>query len=66
MYILTCTDAFSKSTEAFAIPNKEALTIARVLTEQVFCRLGTPMALLNDRGREVDGVLMKKYVNCSE
>ena len=37
-YILTCVDSFSKWTEAFAIPNKEAKTVARVLVEQVFCR----------------------------
>jgi len=39
-YILTCVDAFSKWTEAFDIPNKEAKIVARVLVEQVFCRLG--------------------------
>ena len=59
-YILTCSNAFSKWTEAFAIPNKEAPTIARILTEQVFCRFGALISLLSDRGREIDGVLMRE------
>jgi len=57
-YILTCVDAFSKWAEAFPIPNKEAKTIARVLVEQVFCRFGTPIALLTDNAGELDGCLM--------
>jgi len=59
-YILTCVDAFSKWAEAFAIPNKEAKTVARVLVEQVFCRLGTPLALLTDDAGELDGNLMQE------
>ena len=59
-YILTCVDAFSKWAEAFAIPNKEARTVARVLVEQVFCRLGTPLALLTDNAGELDGRLMQE------
>ena len=56
-YILT--GAFSKWAEAFAIPNREATTVARVLLEQVFCRLGTPIALLTDNAGELDGKLMQ-------
>ena len=58
VYILTVSDAFSRWVEAFPLPNHEASTIARVLTEQVFCWFGTPITLLSDRGRDVDGVLM--------
>jgi len=60
IYVLTCSDAFSKWTEAFAIPNKEAPTIVRILTEQVFCRFGAPISLLSDRRREIDGTLMRE------
>ena len=35
-YILTYVDHFTKFAEAFLIPNKEAVTVARVLVEQVF------------------------------
>jgi len=59
-YILTCVDAFSKWAEAFPIPNKEAKTIARVLVEQLFCRFGTPIALLTDNAKELDGRLMQE------
>jgi len=59
-YILTCVDAFSKWAEAFAVPNREAKTVARVLVEQVFCRLGTPLALLTDNAGELDGSLMQE------
>ena len=59
-YILTCVDAFSKWAEAFALPNREARTVARVLVEQVFCRLGTPVALLTDNAEELDGRLMQE------
>ena len=59
-YILTCVDAFSKWAEAFAIPNREAKTVARVLVEQIFCRLRTPVALLTDNAGELDGRLMQE------
>jgi len=58
VWIMTCTDSFTKFCEAFPLPNKEAATVARVLVEQVICRYGTPISLLTDRGKEVDGQLM--------
>jgi transposase InsO family protein len=60
VYILTCVDVFTKWTEAFPIPNKEAAVVARVLVEQVFCRLGVPIALLSDNGNEVDSSIMRE------
>jgi len=59
-YILTCVDAFSKWAEAFPMPNKEAKIVARILVEQVFCRYGTPVALLCDNAGELDGNLMRE------
>ena len=53
-YILTCIDPFTKRAEAFAIPNREAATVARV------CRMGVQVALVSDRGKEVDGQLMRE------
>ena len=58
VYICTVIDVFSKWLEIFAVRNKEALTVAKVLVEKVFCRLGTPLSILSDRGGEVDGQLM--------
>jgi len=40
--------------------NKEAVTVAHALVEQVFCRHGTPVALLSDRGGEVDGHVVRE------
>jgi len=60
VYILTCIDVFTKWTEAFPLPNKEAAVVARVLVEQVFCRFGVPIALLSDNGTEVDSTIMRE------
>ena len=59
-YILTCICPFTKWAEAFPLPNKEAATVARVLVEQVICRYGTPIGAISDRGKEVDGNLMRE------
>ena len=60
VYILTCTDPFTKWVEAFPLRNKEAETVAKVLVEQVFTRFGVPIALLSDQGKEVDGNIMRE------
>lgn len=60
LYIVTCIDPFTKWSEAFPAPNKEAATVARILVEQVICRFGVPLAILSDRGKEVDGQLMSE------
>ena len=41
-YILIIGDYFSKWTEAYAIPNQEATTVARVLVEEFVARFGIP------------------------
>jgi len=48
-------DAFTKWAEALPLRSKEAEPIAKVLVEQVFCRFGSPVSLLSDQGKEVDG-----------
>jgi len=53
-------DAFTKWAEAFSLRSKEAEPVAKVLViEQVFCRFGSPVSLLSDQGKEVDGKIMK-------
>jgi transposase InsO family protein len=59
IWILTAADPFTKWTEAFPLRNKEAETVAKVLVDQVFARFGTPIALLSDRGKEVDSSIMR-------
>jgi len=60
VYILTVVCPFSKWCECIPLRNKEAVTVARALVEQVFCRYGTRFALLSDRGGEVDGHVMRE------
>ena len=60
VYIVTCMDPFTKWAEAFPAPNKEAATVARILVEQVICRLGVPLAIISDRGKKGDGQLMSE------
>ena len=40
--------------------NNEPTTVVGVLVEQVFCRLGMPIAEVTDRGKEMDGNLMRE------
>ena len=49
-HILTVIDYFTRWAEAFAIRTPDALTVARVLVEQVFTRYGCPRQLLSDQG----------------
>jgi len=57
--ILTCVDPYTKWAEAIPLRDKEAETVARVLVEQVLMRFGAPIAMLSDRGNQVDGGIMR-------
>ena len=58
-YVLVIGDYFSKWTEAYPLPNQEAHTLAKVLTEQWVCRFGTPRSLHSDQGRNFESTLFK-------
>ena len=49
-FILVLADCFSKWTEAYALPNQEAKTIAEVIVNEFICRFGTPLQILSDQG----------------
>ena len=49
-FILVAMDYFTKWPEAFAIPNHEATTVARVLEDGFFTRFGMPKELHSDQG----------------
>lgn len=51
-YICTIVDHFSGWPEAFAIPDKKAETIARVLLDEFLPRHGCPRVMLSDQGTE--------------
>ena len=59
-YILVVGDSFSKWTEAFPLPNQEARTIAKVLTEAWVCRFGAPRSIHSDQGRNFESTLFKE------
>lgn len=40
-YILVVSDYFTKWTDSFAMPNMEAQTVAKILVEEVFAKLGS-------------------------
>ena len=48
-YILSVIDYYTKYAEAVALPNQEAVTVARAL-EDIFSRHGMPLVLLTDQG----------------
>ena len=56
-YILVVVDCFTKWTEAYAIPNQEATTIAKTLVVEFICRYGAPMQILTDQGRQFESLL---------
>ena len=49
-YILTLTEYNTRFVEAFAIPNMQASTIARILVDEICFRYSAPKVLLSDLG----------------
>ena len=47
-HLLVCCDHFTRWVEVFALPDMTAVTVARVLTEEVFSRYGCPSRLHSD------------------
>lgn len=56
-HILVVLDYFTKWTEAFALPDMEAETIARTIMEQVIVRFGVPSIIHSDQGRQYESKL---------
>jgi hypothetical protein len=59
-YILTLIDHFSKWSEAFAIRDHTAPTVARILVTEVFTRFGCPRQILSDQGPEFESELFRQ------
>ena len=59
-YILVAADYFTKWCEAYPLPNMEAVTVAEVLTNEMFFRFSPPEALHSDQGRQFDSCLIKE------
>lgn len=60
-YIMVVCDYFSKWTEAYAIPDHTALTVADKLLTEFISRLGVPKQIHTDQGREFESILFQIY-----
>ena len=62
-YILVAGDYFTKWMEAYAIPNQEAVTVARKLVDQTFCRFSPPEQLHSDQGKQFESAVLHEVCN---
>ena len=59
-YILCITCAFTKWTEAYALANIEAKTVAKKIVEEWICHYGVPMIIHTDQGRQFEAKLFQE------
>ena len=57
-YVLVATDYFTRWTEAYPLPNQEAITVAKKLTQEFFFRFSVPEQLHSDQGRQFESQLI--------
>ena len=61
-YIIVAMDYFTKWPEAFPVPNLQAETVARGLTENVVSRFGIPRELHTDQGRTFEAEVFQEVL----
>ena len=61
-YALLIVDAFTKWTEAVALPSKEAAAVARATAQQWIARYGVPEKLVSDQGSEFTAEVFKELL----
>lgn len=59
-YILVRSDYFSKWTAAFPMYNMEAITVAKLLVEEVIVRFDIPGTIHSDQGRQYESRLFRE------
>ena len=59
-YILVVADHFTKWTEAYAIPNQEAATVATKVVEEFVARMGVPRQIHSDQGRNFEAAVFQE------
>eukprot|EP00731_Ephydatia_muelleri_P002224 Em0001g2224a len=59
-YVLVACDCFTRWVEVYAIQNQEALTVAEMLVDEMFCRFSPPEQLHSDQGRQFEADLLKE------
>ena len=60
IYILTAICAFTKFATAVPLPDKSATTVAQALVENVILKLGSPLSIHSDLGREFENAVMRE------
>ena len=61
-YCVVFTDYLTKWSEAFAMRNMRADTIAKIFIDEVVSRHSAPSRLLSDQGANFRSELIKKYI----
>ena len=59
-YILVVSDYFTKWVEAYPMRDMEAKTVAEILVREFFCRVGVPMIIHSDQGRNFESKLFQQ------
>ena len=66
IYILVASDYFSKWTQAWAIPDHTAMTIADKLVVDMFLYFGSPLQIHTDQGRDFESKLFRELCHLLE
>ena len=59
-HLLVVMDYFTKWPEAYALPNQEAVTVAKVLVDEFIPRHGVPLELHSDQGRNFESIVISE------
>ena len=65
-YILTVTDYFTKWVEVFPVPDQTAVTCAQIILNEVICRLGCPLSIHSDQGRNYESQIFQELCKLLE
>ena len=65
-FVLVVTDSFMKWTEVFAVPDETAEACVRVISNEVICRFGCPLAIHSDQGRNYESNIFKELCQLLE
>jgi hypothetical protein len=61
--LLVLVDYFTKWTEAYPMPNQEAVTVADKFVKEFICRWGVPSSLHTDQGRQFESKIFQEVCN---
>ena len=63
LHVLVVADYFTRWTEAYALPNQEADTVAHKFVNEFFFRFSLPEQLYSDQGRQFESTVIKEVCN---